>query len=273
LGTFTQSIGFIGAGRMATALGKGCVASGLVPGRNVIAFDPSEAALEQFAEQIPGSRIAADNEQLLAQADVIVLAVKPQIVSSVLLDISQEVEPRHLLLSIAAGVTLAKLSAELPAKTRLVRSMPNTPCLVGAGAACFSRGETATDSDAGLVSQILQSVGLAFEVEEKLLDAVTGLSGSGPAFVYRMIEALASGGTALGLSSEIALELAAQTTHGAAQMVLATGKSPAELVAQVTSPGGTTLAGLEVLDGQQGPAAFSAAVEAAARRSVELGQS
>jgi pyrroline-5-carboxylate reductase len=273
LATITKTIGFIGAGRMATALGRGCVTSGLVSGGQVIASDPSEEARENFVQQVPGARETADNGQVLAQADLVVLAVKPQMMSSVLVDILPHVEPRHLVISIAAGVTLAKLSAELPAGTRLVRTMPNTPCLVGLGASCFSRGETASEGDAELVGRILRSVGLAFEVEEKMLDAVTGLSGSGPAFVYRMIEALTEGGTAMGLSSELALELAVQTARGAAQMVLTTGQSPAELRGQVASPGGTTLAGLEVLESQQGPAAFRAAVEAATKRSIELGKS
>ena len=201
------------------------------------------------------------------------MATAPQKMSTVLDDISPGVESRQLLVSIAAGVTLAKLTAGLPAGTRLVRVMPNTACLIGLGASCFSRGATASEGDAELVGQILRSVGLAFEVEESMLDAVTGLSGSGPAFVVRMIEALAEGAVAMGLSSDLALELAAQTARGAAQMVLTTGQSPVELCEQVASPGGTTLAGLEVLEAQQGPAAFRAAVEAATKRSVELGQS
>ena len=273
LATFTQTIGFIGAGQMATALGRGCVTSGLVPGGQVIAADPSDKARGHFGQQVPGAQLAADNRQVLAQADIVVLAVKPQKMSSVLVDISPQVELRQLLVSIAAGVTLAKLTAGLPSGTRLVRVMPNTPCLVGLGASCFCRGISASESDAELVGQILRSVGLAFEVEESMLDAVTGLSGSGPAFVYRMIEALAEGAAAMGLPGDLALELAAQTARGAAQMVLTTGQSPAKLCEQVASPGGTTLAGLEVLEAQQGPAAFRAAVEAATRRSVELGQS
>jgi pyrroline-5-carboxylate reductase len=273
LAEFTQTIGFIGAGRMATALGRGCVTSGLVPAEQVIASDPSDEARGQFAEQVPGARPAPNNAQVLAEADIVVLAVKPQIMPVVLEDISLKIKPRHLVLSIAAGVTLAKLSAALPSGTRLVRSMPNTPCLVGLGASCFSRGETASQTDAELVSQILLSVGLAFEVQENMLDAVTGLSGSGPAFVYRMIDALAEGGAAMGLSDEMAQQLAAQTALGAAQMVFTTGQTPAQLCEQVSSPGGTTLAGLEVLESQQGPAAFCAAVEAATRRSIELGQS
>jgi pyrroline-5-carboxylate reductase len=270
---FQHTLGFIGAGRMATALGRGCVTSGLMPGNQVIAADPSDEARRTFAEQVPNSRSAADNAGVLAVADIVVLAVKPQMMQSVLAELSPHVEPKQLVVSIAAGVTLAKLAAGLPRGTRLVRVMPNTPCLVGLGASCYCRGTTASAEDGKLVSQILQSVGIAYEVEEKMLDAVTGLSGSGPAFVYRMIECLAEGGAAQGLPQDLALELAAQTAKGAAEMVLTTGRTPAELREQVTSPGGTTLAGLQVLEAQHGPAAFRAAVEAATQRSVELGQS
>jgi pyrroline-5-carboxylate reductase len=169
-------------------------------------------------------------------------------------------------------VTLKRLAAALPPGTRLVRVMPNTPCLIALGASCFSRGPTATDADAALVEQLLTSVGRAYEVEEPLLDAVTGLSGSGPAFVYTAIEALAAGGAAMGLPPALALELAAQTAAGAAAMVLQTGQSPAQLRDQVTSPGGTTVAGLEALRERDGAGAFRAAVGAATRRSIELGK-
>jgi pyrroline-5-carboxylate reductase len=150
--------------------------------------------------------------------------------------------------------------------------MPNTPCLVGLGASCFSRGPVATRDDAAIVERLLGSVGKAYEVEESQLDAVTGLSGSGPAFVYTAIEALAAGAAAMGLSETLALELAAQTAAGAAAMVQQTGLSPAELREQVTSPGGTTLAGLKALAERDGAGAFRAAGEAATRRSIELGQ-
>ena len=270
---FTQTIGLIGAGRMATALGRGCVTSGVVPAEQVIAADPSEEALQRFSAQLPGAKLVENNRSVLAEADIVLLAVKPQVVGEVLDDISAHVELRHLLVSIAAGVTLAKLAEGLPGATRLVRVMPNTPCLVGLGASCYCRGENANEQDGQLVEQILLSVGRVFQVEEKMLDGVTGLSGSGPAFVYRMIEALADGGTAMGLPEDLALDLAAQTARGAAEMVLTTGHSPAELREQVTSPGGTTVAGLEVLESQRGPEAFRAAVVAATERSIELGQS
>lgn len=272
LSAFNHTIGFIGAGRMATALARGCLQSGLVSSESLLAADPLPEARQAFAAQLPAVEVFGTNEPVLARADLVFLAVKPQVMASVLAEISPHVTERHLLVSIAAGVTLARLAGGLPARTRLVRVMPNTPCLVGMGASCFSRGDTAIEEDAESVRQILASVGSAFEVPETLLDAVTGLSGSGPAFVYSVIEALAEGGAAMGLPQELALELAAQTARGAAEMVLKTGQSPAALRQQVTSPGGTTLAGLEKLASLQGAEAFREAVIAATYRSQELGR-
>jgi pyrroline-5-carboxylate reductase len=267
-----NNLGFIGAGRMATALGKGCVAAGLLQARSVLASDPVEGAREKFAAELPGANVVTDNAAVLSGAETIVLAVKPQMMKQVLGDIRPNVKPQHLLVSIAAAVTLARLAEGLPPGTRLIRVMPNTPCLVGLGASCFSRGASTTAEDAAVVERLLESVGKAYEVQELQLDAVTGLSGSGPAFVYTAIEALAAGGAAMGLSDKLALELASQTAAGAAAMVLQTGLSPAELREQVTSPGGTTLAGLKALEERDGTGAFRAAVEAATRRSIELGQ-
>ncbi len=257
---------------MATALARGCVQSGLVVADQLLAADPHVEARLAFVEQVPGVEVFDKNEPILARADLVILAVKPQVMATVLAEIKPQVTERHLFVSIAAGITLARLAAGLPAGTRLIRVMPNTPCLVGLGASCFSRGPTATDADAEHVRQILESVGQAFEVPEASLDAVTGLSGSGPAFVYRVIESLADGGAAMGLPAELALQLAAQTAKGAAEMVLTTGRSPAELREQVTSPGGTTLAGLNKLSELQGAEAFREAVVAATKRSEELGR-
>jgi len=258
---------------MATALARGCVQSELVAAKQVLAADPSEEARQRFVEQVPGARTTNDNGQVLDKADIVVLAVKPQQMTDVLADIAGRVGTRHLLVSIAAGVTLAKLADGLPRGVRLVRVMPNTPCLVGLGACCYSRSAAAGEDDGQLVQRLLESVGRAYEVEEKMLDAVTGLSGSGPAFIYGVIEALAEGGSLMGLPKALAVELAALTARGAAEMVLATGCSPAELRDQVTSPGGTTLAGLDALEKLGGVKSLRAAVEAAAKRSVELGQS
>jgi pyrroline-5-carboxylate reductase len=266
-----MKLGFLGAGRMATALAQGCVKAGLVPAASVLASDPSDAARNKFEREVAGARTTPDNVAVLAASDVVVLAVKPQMMAGVLAGTRGAVEPRHLVISIAAGITLARLAAALPAGTRLIRVMPNTPCLIGLGASCYSHGATATAADAALVERLLASVGKAFAVDEPQLDAVTGLSGSGPAFIYTVIESMAAGGAAGGLSPELALELAAQTALGAASMLSATGLSPAELRDQVTSPGGTTLAGLEVLRRLDGAAAFRAAVEAATKRSIELG--
>ena len=257
---------------MATALARGCVEAGLVAGERILASDPSPEARSHFGEEVAGAKLVEDNQQLLAEADLVVLAVKPQIMPEVLVDITGSVESKHLLVSIAAGVTLQKLASGLPEGTRLVRVMPNTPCLVGLGASCFSLGEHADEADGQAVQQVLESVGSAFQVEEPMLDAVTGLSGSGPAFVYRVVEAMAAGGAASGLDAELALKLAAQTARGAAEMILSTGKSPDELCRQVTSPGGTTLAGLEAFEKRGAGKSLIAAVEAATRRSIELGQ-
>lgn len=257
---------------MATALARGCIESGLVTADQVVAADPSQTARERFKEQVPGVTVYDDAEPVLAAADIVILAIKPQVMTAVLAGICSYVTSRHLVVSIAAGVTLSRLGERLPPGTRLIRVMPNTPCLVGLGASCYSRGENATDEDASHVEQILSSVGRAFAVEEQQLDAVTGLSGSGPAFVYRVIESLAEGGVQMGLPAELALELATLTARGAAEMVIVTRQSPAELCEQVTSPGGTTVAGLEALMKFQGQEAIRAAVVAAALRSRELGR-
>jgi pyrroline-5-carboxylate reductase len=267
-----KNLGFIGAGRMATALAKGCIEARLLPAGAVLASDPVDQSRAKFAAESPGAQLVADNAAVLAGAETIVLAVKPQVMKQALAEIRPHVKPQHLLISIAAGVTLARLAEGLPTGARLIRVMPNTPCIVGLGASCFARGATATSDDAALVERLLSSVGKAYEVEESQLDAVTGLSGSGPAFIYTVIEALAAGGSAMGLPEKLALELAAQTAAGAAAMVLQTGLPPAELRNQVTSPGGTTLAGLKALNERDAAGAFHAAVEAATRRSIELGQ-
>jgi pyrroline-5-carboxylate reductase len=266
-------IGLMGAGRMATALARGLVRAEMVPAGAIVACDPSAEARKAFADEIPGTFVEVANASHVARADVVILAVKPQTMSEALASIRDAVGGNSLVVSIAAGVTLKRLEAALPQGQRVVRVMPNTPCLIGLGASGFALGTHATKDDAKLVSSLLSAVGVAFEMPEKLLDAVTGLSGSGPAFVYSMIEALAEGGVAEGMSPQLAGELAARTVSGAAEMVLQTGETPAVLRDRVTSPGGTTLAGLGVLRERGFGEAISDAVKAATRRSVELGQS
>jgi pyrroline-5-carboxylate reductase len=268
----TTKIGLIGAGRMATALARGFVRAQMVRPESILASDPSEAARDSFVAQVRGATVVAENRPVASQADVVFLAVKPQKMSDALDDIRDKLRRDSLVVSIAAGVTLKRLAAGLPAGQRIVRVMPNTPCLIGQGTSAYSLGESATANDGRLVAELLSAVGIARAVPEGMLDAVTGLSGSGPAFVYSMIEALAEGGQAAGLPPELASEMAARTVAGAAQMVIETGETPAVLRDRVTSPGGTTLAGLAVLNDRGFERAVSAAVEAAAKRSIELGQ-
>ena len=265
----TQSIGFIGAGQMARALAAGFVQAGLVNAQQVVAADPIAAAGEAFQAAVPGARMLADNASVGREADLIILATKPQQIAAALADLDKSTAGK-LVISIAAGVKLAQLATALTG-ARWVRVMPNTPCLVGQSASGYCLGPKATASDGERVKELLSAVGKAFEVEESLLDAVTGLSGSGPAFAYVMIEALADGGVRMGLKREVALALAAQTLKGAAQMVLETGEHPAVLKDRVASPGGTTIAGLEALEAGGIRGTLMAAVEAATRRSVELG--
>jgi pyrroline-5-carboxylate reductase len=264
-----ETIGFIGAGRMARALAGGLVRAGLVNPQQIHAADPVASAREGFLQDAPGSRGAATNRELVEQSDVVVLAVKPQQLASATSDLAS-VAAGKLVVSILAGVRLSKLAAAIPG-ARLVRVMPNTPALVGQGASAYALGPRATAADGALVGTLLTAIGRAYAVDEHLLDAVTGLSGSGPAFVYVAIEALADGGVRMGLPREIALALAAQTVKGAAEMVLATGDHPAVLKDRVASPGGTTIAGLQELENGGLRAALIAAVEAATQRSVELG--
>ncbi len=265
-----QTIGFIGAGQMARALAAGFVKAGLVSAERIVASDPVPAAAQAFQQALAPARVLADNVSVAKEADLIVLATKPQQVVSALTPLAS-VAADKLLVSIAAGVKLGTLEVSLP-KTRLIRVMPNTPCLIGQSASGYCLGPRATKPDGELVRTLLSAVGAAFEVDEPLLDAVTGLSGSGPAFVYVIIEALADGGVRMGLSREVALKLAAQTVRGAAQMVLETGDHPAVLKDRVASPGGTTIAGLEAIEAGGLRGTLMAAVEAATRRSVELGK-
>jgi len=261
--------GFIGAGQMATALAKGFVTAGSLSPQSIVACDVVPAAGVRFVEQT-GARFVTSSREVAAQSRIVFLAVKPYQMTQVMSDLKDVIRPEHLIVSIAAGVSLKTMSAGLGPAARLIRVMPNTPCLVGCGASAFSRGSLATDADAALVIKLLSNVGLAVEVSEKLLDAVTGLSGSGPAYVYQIIEALSDGGVRMGLPRETATKLAAQTVLGAAQMVLTTGQHPGSLKDAVTSPGGTTIAGLHELERGGLRGILMDAVEAATERAREL---
>ena len=273
IGMAAQSkIGFLGAGKMATALAKGFVNAEMVFPREITAADPFDAARKHFADET-GANIAASNREVADSARVLILATKPDQVGAVLAEISGTFTKKHLLISIAAGVTIARLEGGLPAGARVIRVMPNTPALVGAGASAFALGKSATAADGELAQKLLSAVGLALPVKESLLDAVTGLSGSGPAYVYQFIEALSDGGVAAGLPRDIATRLAAQTVLGGAKMVLETGQHPGTLKDQVTSPGGTTIEGLHELEKGRLRGVVMSAVRAATEKSKKLGQS
>lgn len=266
------TLGFLGAGRMATALARGFLKAGLAAPDGLVASDPLPAARAAFAEAT-GARALSTNREVAQFAAVLFLAVKPDQVEEVLTGLRDTLDPRrHLVVSIAAGVTLDRMESAAPGN-RFVRVMPNTPALVGASASAFAPGRSATAADADLVSRLLGSVGVALPVTEKLLDAVTGLSGSGPAYAFLMIEALADGGVAAGLPREVAQTLAAQTLLGAARMVLETGQHPGVLKDAVCSPGGTTIEAVHVLERAGLRGALISAVRAAADKSKSLGKS
>ena len=263
-------IGFVGAGRMAAALARGWVAAGLTTSERITASDPLPAARERFAAET-GVHPSADNKEVLLGSDIVFLSVKPQTMVGVLAELALVLRPSHLVVSIAAGITLRQLQATLGTDCRLVRVMPNTPCLVGASAAGYTPAASATDEDIALVDRLLNAVGRAFPLPENLLDAVTGLSASGPAFVAVVVEALADGGVRMGLPRDVALSLAAQTVMGTGKMIQEAGLHPAQLKDMVASPGGTSIAGLHALERGGLRAALMDAVEAATRRATELG--
>ena len=265
------TIGFLGAGKMGTALAKGFIQAGLVTPAQIIASDPVEGARDAFAKEV-GAKIAESNAEVAKFASVLLLAVKPDNVAGVLAEIKGDFMDKHLLISIAAGVPIAKLEAGLDAKARVIRVMPNTPALLGASATAYASGKSALPEDSALAQKLFSAVGIAFSVKESLLDAVTGLSGSGPAYVYLMIEGLSDGGVASGLPREIATKLAAQTVLGSARMVLETGMHPGALKDMVTSPGGTTIEGLHELEKGKVRGALMNAVRAATEKSKKLGQ-
>ena len=266
-----MKLGVIGCGKMGTALVEGAIHSGAVAASDVVGVDPVQGARDHFAQSTGAA--TATEISALGGVDVILLCTKPHDVASALREASAASKGKPLLvISIAAGITLESLEAASEANLRIIRTMPNTPALVGKGAAGFCLGSRATREDAELARRLLGAVGLAVEVPERLIDSVTGLSGSGPAYVYLVIEALADGGVRMGLPRADALRLAAQTVLGAAAMVLETGEHPAVLKDMVTSPGGTTIAGLAELERQGVRFALIDAVTAATRRATELGK-
>jgi pyrroline-5-carboxylate reductase len=265
-----KHVGFLGGGNMAGALIKGLVVSGVVPAAQVWASDVRDERLAELA-RAHGIRTTKDNAALLAACDVVVLSVKPQVVDRVMPALAAHMQKDALLVSVAAGVSIAALEARLPPDARVIRTMPNTPAIALAGATAIARGTHATDADLACARAMFEAVGKVTVLDENLLDAVTGLSGSGPAYIMLIIDALADGGVKVGLHRETALMLAAQTVFGSAKLLLDTGMHPGQLKDMVTSPGGTAIAGLHTLEAGALRRTLIDAVEAATLRSEALG--
>lgn len=267
--TNVQKIGFIGGGNMAEALIKGLLASGF-PVDRVMASEPSELRREHLAEEF-GIELTIDNTELMNKCEIVVLSIKPQIVEEVLAEVSSAYSEEKLLVSILAGVSCTQIEKHFSGNPRVVRVMPNTPALVGEGASAICRGHNSTKEDLDLVKQLFESVGKVQVIDERQMDAATGLSGSGPAYIYTVIEALADGGVREGLRRDVAHALAVQTVVGAALMVRETGEHPAILRDRVCSPGGTAITGVSTLEKKGLRTTLMEAVSAAANRSRELG--
>jgi pyrroline-5-carboxylate reductase len=267
----TEKIGVIGAGKIGSAIARGIIRAGLVNKESVMSSDVSDELRQAIARDLD-IKVTPDNGALCDFAEIIILAVKPQIVDPVAREIAKKLGKSKLLVSVAAGVPLGRIETHLEAGARVVRVMPNIPCVIGAGAAGFAGGGHATAADLEKVGAILNSFGVGLAVEEKYLDAVTGLSGSGPAYVFLFMEALADGGVQVGLSRDVALKLAMQTVYGAARMALESNKHLSELKDEVTSPGGTTIAGLYAMEQNGFRGTVMKAVVSATRRSQELGK-
>ena len=266
-----RSVGFLGAGNMGEALIKGLLAAKLVPAQAIFATDVRPERLKELDRQY-GIQVSSDNAELVKRADIVILAVKPQIMDAVATEIAPAVTRGKLLISIAAGVATDKIRARLPRDARLIRVMPNTPALVLEGATAIAKADGLEPGDLDVAREIFGAVGRVVVLGEEMIDAVTGLSGSGPAYVAIVIESLADGGVRMGLDRATAMTLATQTVLGAAKLLLETGLHPGALKDMVSSPGGTTIAGIAALEEGGLRTTFIKAVERATQRSRELGQ-
>jgi len=267
----SQRIGMLGAGNMAGALIRGLLASKSVTAEQIVASDVRAEHLKELEAKY-GIKTFSDNRELAAASNLVVLAVKPQVIDRVLDQMADSFGPDTLLVSIAAGVPIRSLEARLPAHVRVVRAMPNTAAIALAGATGIAPGSRATQADIDVTQALFAAVGRSVVLDESLIDAVTGLSGSGPAYVMVIIEALADGGVKVGLHRDTALLLAAQTVYGSAKLLLETGEHPGRLKDMVTSPGGTAIAGLHTLEAGGIRRTLIDAVESAAKRAAELGE-
>ncbi len=266
-----HTIGFIGAGNMAEALIRGLVRGNHIAAGSVYASAPRNERLDELKAAY-GIVVTKDNREVARSSNVVVLSVKPQIMDKVLAEISDQLQPGTLVVSIAAGVDTESIETTVPEGVRVVRAMPNTPALVGAGATAVAAGKHASDVDLATAKALFEAVGIAVALEEYHLDAVTGLSGSGPAYIFLILEALADAGVKVGLSRRNAQRLAAQTVMGSAKLLLETDEHPGRLKDMVTSPGGTAIAGLHTLEEGGLRTTLINAVETATKRARELGR-
>jgi pyrroline-5-carboxylate reductase len=266
-----KKISFIGGGKMGSALIKGILSRELLAAGDVTVADVVVKQLE-VPKKTYGVRVTEDNKEAVRDADIIILAVKPQNMADVLKGIAGVIDKSKLVISIAAGISTQYIEEYLKKGCHVVRVMPNTPALIGEGAAAIAGGSHATDDDLAHATYILDAVGITVSLKEDLMDAVTGLSGSGPAYGFVIIDALSDAGVNMGLSRDIALKLSAQTILGAAKLCLTGDRHPMELRDMVTSPGGTTIAGLKAIEEGKIRATLMAAVEAATLRAKELGK-
>lgn len=262
-------VGFIGGGQMAQALAKGAVAAGFLKPEKLVFAEPNRSQQHLLETTFAGCKLTTSTRELMEQADRVVLAVKPHVLMEIAPAIAAAVRPDHLLMSIAAGISLQALQSILRTQ-RVARVMPNTPAQVGAGASAIATPVGMSAEDANWVERLMGSVGTTERVPDSLMHAVTGVAGSSPAYIYLIIEAMSDGGVALGLPRQTATQLAAQAVMGAARMVLETGLHPGQLKDQVTSPGGTTIAALRTLESRGIRSAMMEAVVTCAQRSREL---
>jgi pyrroline-5-carboxylate reductase len=266
-----HTIGFIGAGNMAEALIRGLVRGGHVPASRIVASLPRRERLAELASNY-GIDVTSDNRDVARRCGLVVLSIKPQIMDKVLREIGDVIQAGTLVVSIAAGVDTETIEEALAEGVRVIRAMPNTPALVGAGATAISPGKHASESDLAAAKALFDAVGITVQLDESQLDAVTGLSGSGPAYIFLILEALADAGVKVGLSRRNAQRLAAQTVMGSAKLLLETDEHPGRLKDMVTSPGGTAIAGLHTLEEGGLRTTLINAVETATKRSRELGR-
>ena len=264
-----KKIAVIGGGKMGAIIAQGLISREIISAKDITVTD-IDAERRKILSSTMGLQVSDKNRETVKSADIILLAVKPQNMAQTLKEIAPAVNKSKTVISIAAGITASFIESNLAKGIRVIRVMPNTPALVSAGATAVAKGANATDEDIKLSRTIFDAVGITVEVDEKLMDAVTGLSGSGPAYFFVIIEALSDAGVLMGLPRNLALQLAAQTMLGAATLCLQEGNHPAQLKDMVTSPGGTTAAGLQALEEGKIRATLIAAVEAATKRSQEL---